>query len=74
MELIISLLVPLLPIVVVFILVLRSTSHQQKRVKQITDESFNLQNQIIQNTEEMVALQKETNRLLNLLISRKDEV
>jgi uncharacterized membrane protein len=74
MELIISLLVPLLPIIVVFILVLRSASHQQKRVKQITDESFNLQNKIIQNTEEMVALQKETNRLLNLLISRKDEV
>jgi DNA-binding winged helix-turn-helix (wHTH) protein len=43
-------------------------------VKQITDESFNLQNKIVQNTEEMVALQKETNRLLNLLISRKDEV
>ncbi|MEW5859054.1 MAG: hypothetical protein AB1861_16985 [Cyanobacteriota bacterium] len=74
MELIISLLVPLLPIIVVFILVLRSGSNQQQRMKQMTDEGFNLQNKIIQNTEEMVALQKETNRLLNLLISGKDEV
>ena len=74
MEIIISLLVPLVPIIVVFILALRSGSNQQKGMKQMTDESFNLQNKIIQNTEEMVALQKETNRLLNLLISRKDEV
>ncbi|MBD2742159.1 hypothetical protein [Coleofasciculus sp. FACHB-1120] len=74
MELIISLLVPLVPIIVVFILVLRSGSNQQQRMKQMTDEGFNLQNRIIQNTEEMVALQKETNRLLNLLISGKDEV
>lgn len=73
-NLLLTLLIPLIPFLIIGILVIRISFTQQKRIKQVTEENLNLQRRNAANIEQMVALQKETNHLLNLIISRRDEI